>query len=156
MFNLLKSNASFKKLQEAMKVNSGIQRMITVAMSLLFMVHMMACMWYLIASFEEFDYTSWVFAINLQDKENSYQYLVSVYWAIQTITTVGYGDVTPISLSEKVAALLWMIIGVGFYSFTIGNLSSIISNIDVKAAHLQQKLNILSEFSKRTKLPEDV
>ena len=49
-----------------------------------------------------------------------------------------------------------MIIGVGFYSFTIGNLSSIINTIDVKAAHLQQKLNILTEFAKRTKLPDDV
>lgn len=79
-----------------------------------------------------------------------------MYWALQTLTTVGYGDIHAYSVSEKIAALAWMIIGVGFYSFTIGNLSSIINTIDVKAAHLQQKLNILTEFAKRTKLPDDV
>jgi Cyclic nucleotide-binding domain len=49
-----------------------------------------------------------------------------------------------------------MVIGVGFYSFTIGNLASIFNSIDIKAAHLHQKLAILAEFSKRTRLSEDV
>jgi hypothetical protein len=59
---------------------------------------------------------------------------VSIYWALQTLTTVGYGDITPKSAIEKVAGLIWMIIGVGFYSFTIGNLASIFNSIDIKAA----------------------
>lgn len=95
-----------------------------------------------------------VFA-GLSDEVNSYQYLVSVYWALQTLTTVGYGDITPRSVYERILGLIWMIIGVGFYSFTIGNLASIFNSIDVKAAHLQQKLAVLEEFSKRTRLPED-
>lgn len=49
-----------------------------------------------------------------------------------------------------------MFLGVGFYSFTIGNLATIISTIDIKAAHLQQKLNMLSAFSKRKKLPDSL
>lgn len=49
-----------------------------------------------------------------------------------------------------------MFFGVGFYSFTIGNLASIISSIDSKAAHLQQKLNMLSDFAKRKRLPENL
>ena len=49
-----------------------------------------------------------------------------------------------------------MIIGVGFYSFTIGNLASIFNSIDIKAAQLQQKLSVLSEFSKRTHLPDEL
>jgi hypothetical protein len=49
-----------------------------------------------------------------------------------------------------------MIVGIGFYSFTIGNLSSIFNSIDGKAAHLQQKLNVLSHFSRRTRLPEEI
>lgn len=62
---------------------------------------------------------------------------MSVYWALQTLTTVGYGDIKAKSVYEKITALIWMIIGVGFYSFTIGNLASIFNSIDIKAAHLQ-------------------
>ena len=73
-------------------------------------------------------------ASGLNDQPDSYQYIVSVYWALQTLTTVGYGDVTPRSVYEKIAGLIWMIIGVGFYAFTIGNLASIFNDIDIRAA----------------------
>jgi len=53
----------------------------------------------------------------------------------QTLTTVGYG-IPSVTLAERCIALLWMFFGVGFYSFTIGNLATIISNIDIKASHL--------------------
>ena len=49
-----------------------------------------------------------------------------------------------------------MIFGIAFYSFTIGNLQSIISTIDAKSSELSAKLNTLSGFAKRTKLPEHI
>ena len=53
-------------------------------------------------------------------------------------------------------SLAWMIFGVAFYSFTIGNLQSIISTIDVKAANLQTKLQVLTNFAKRSRLPDEL
>ena len=139
-----------------MNVNIGIKRMIMVALSLLFMVHLMACVWFLVAKFEDFDDNCWVTYAGIYDDEDIYQYLASVYWTLMTLTTVGYGDIHAVSMAEKITSIVWMMIGVGFYSFTIGNLASIFNSIDVKAANLQQKLDILSKLSKRTKLPEDV
>ncbi len=59
-----------------------------------------------------------------------------------------------------------MIFGVGFYSLTIGNLSSILSNIDSRdqklavnqILHLSQKEKMLSlsEFANKTKLPDEL
>ena len=46
-----------------------------------------------------------------------------------------------------------MIIGVNFYSFTIGNVSSIIAGMDSKAAILNSKLNTLNEYSTKYNLP---
>ncbi len=60
IFSMFKQNASFKKLQEAMKVNAGIQRMFMVTFGVLFMVHLMACMWYLVAKFDDFTWDCWV------------------------------------------------------------------------------------------------
>jgi hypothetical protein len=51
---------------------------------------------------------------------------------------------------------MWMIAGVGFYSFTIGNLASIIRAVDFRAARLQDKLTIISEFVRRSNLPQEV
>ena len=50
-----------------------------------------------------------------------------------------------------------MMVGTGFYSFTIGNLSSIISDVDIKAAILQQKISQMQDFVKRNpNLPNEV
>lgn len=39
------------------------------------------------------------------------QYVASVYWATETITTVGYGDITPISTAERIVAMFVMLLG---------------------------------------------
>lgn len=157
IFSLLKNNASFKRLQEIINLNRGVQSILVIGIVVVFMVHLMACIFYLVSKFEEEESEeNWAIAAGITDEIDSYQYLVCLYWALQTLTTVGYGDVTPRSAYEKVTGLIWMIIGVGFYSFTIGNLASIFNSIDIKAAQLQQKLATLSEFSKRTHLPEEL
>jgi hypothetical protein len=46
-----------------------------------------------------------------------------------------------------------MMVGVNIYSFTIGNVSSIIASYDSKAALLNSKLNTLTEYSLKYNLP---
>ncbi len=53
-------------------------------------------------------------------------YTLSLYWAISTICTVGFGDVVPVNNMEKILNIIWITIGVGFYSYTIGTLSNIL------------------------------
>lgn len=50
-------------------------------------------------------------------------------------------------------SLAWMVFGVAFYSFTIGNLSSVIASMDTKNTILKHKLYILADFSARIALP---
>jgi len=154
--NLLKNSASFKRLLQFINMNVGVQRILMIAGSIIFMVHLFACLYFLLSTFEDDDDNNWVVYSGIIDAEPSYQYIYSMYWALQTLTTVGYGDIPARSIFEKIFALVWMIIGVGFYSFTIGNLSSIFNSIDVKAAQLQLKLNVLADFAKRTKLSEEI
>ena len=49
-----------------------------------------------------------------------------MHWATQTVTTVGYGDMPAKTPSEIMLSVIWMFIGVFFYSFIIGNFTSII------------------------------
>jgi voltage-gated potassium channel len=43
-----------------------------------------------------------------------------VYWAIATMTTVGYGDITPHSAEGKVLAVVVMLVGIGTATLVIG------------------------------------
>lgn len=79
---------------------------------------------------------------------NSQFYTVSFYWTIQTITTVGYGDLTMMNISEKSFATFIMIIGVFAFSFANGSLASIIQNYDHANAAYQDKLTMLNKIQK--------
>jgi len=43
---------------------------------------------------------------------------------------MGYGDVPAVTIIEKIIAILWMIVGVGFYSLTISNISILIHDLN--------------------------
>jgi potassium voltage-gated channel Eag-related subfamily H protein 7 len=111
--------------------------MLKIVAVVFFMVHLMSCCWYLSASFYDFDDTTWVFRRGIQDRETSYLYLTSVYWATQTVTTVGYGDIPAKNVIELILSNLWMVFGITFFTFTIGNLASVLENIDTKSAILK-------------------
>jgi voltage-gated potassium channel len=46
------------------------------------------------------------------------------WWAIQTVTTVGYGDIVPTQTSGKVLAAVLMIVGLSFLSIVTAMITS--------------------------------
>ncbi len=48
----------------------------------------------------------------------------SMWWAIATLTTVGYGDVTPVTAAGKLLAGVVMVCGLGFFALPIGIIAS--------------------------------
>jgi voltage-gated potassium channel len=46
-----------------------------------------------------------------------------VYWAVTTMTTVGYGDVTPATDGGRLIAIFVMVVGIGFLTMVIGAVS---------------------------------
>ena len=84
-------------------------------------------MWYLFARLYQFNENTWVYKRNITASSPVYQYLVAFYWSVQTVTTVGFGDVGTASIAEMILSVLWMFLGVGFYSFVMGNVSSMMA-----------------------------
>lgn len=90
---------------------------------------------------------------NLIDSTYLSKYLAAFEWVFQTLTTVGYGDIGAQTLTERIFAIMWMIIGVGFYSFAIGNVGTILSNMDRRLSELKNKMNIFNDFTLKVHLP---
>lgn len=114
--------------------------MIRLLLSVLILNHISACVWFLSAKLNDFNPDTWVSQADLVDAEPVTQYIAAYYWAFQTLTTVGFGDLPPNTDTEKAIAVVWMLIGIAFYSFAIGNLSTIFANLDKGASILRVKL----------------
>ena len=64
-------------------------------------------------------------------------YLRALYWTTTTLTTVGYGDVTPISPGQVVYAMLVMVLGAAMFGYVIGNVANLLANADsLRTQHL--------------------
>jgi voltage-gated potassium channel len=52
--------------------------------------------------------------MRLVDKQDFGNVWLGLWWAVQTVTTVGYGDVVPKDTSGRVVAAVLMLTGIGF------------------------------------------
>ena len=69
---------------------------------------------------------------------------------------MGYGDISVLTNTELILSVIWMIFGVGFYSFTIGNLSSVLASMDNKSAILKQKLLTLGDYARKIAMSKEL
>lgn len=154
MLKIFNTNQTINRTIKKLNLNLGIMKILKVLVNILFLNHLVSCIWFYVARLQDFDPDTWVVRTGLQDAGAWDQYIASYYWAFQTLTTVGFGDIPPKTFLERIVSISWMIVGVGFYSFTIGNLSTILANMDKKSAVLKNKLTAFNNFAIKVKMPE--
>src|SRR5207342_1803520 len=62
--------------------------------------------------------------IRLLDHREYSDIWVGMWWALQTVTTVGYGDVTPKNPSGRIVATFAMLQGIAFLAITTAAITS--------------------------------
>lgn len=80
-------------------------------------------------------------------------YVSSLYWTVETLTTVGYGEIVPGTNAQYIYAMFVMLMGVAFYGFIIGNIASILSKRDPAKEQYFRNLERLTAFVKFRKIP---
>ena len=97
---------------------------------------------------------AWLARHGVVDRDDIEIYLTSLYWTIQTVTTLGYGDIYPTSKSEIELSLAWIICGVAFYSYVISILTSSLVSRDVKKTIVEKRMKRFKNFCEGKKIPK--
>ena len=69
---------------------------------------------------------TWIYAAGIQDKSFQEQYLTAFYFSVTMLTTIGYGDIVPVSDQEKTLWIVMAIFGAVLYAAIFGTLSLIV------------------------------
>ena len=64
-------------------------------------------------------------AMWLVDRDEFPNVWLGLWWAVQTVTTVGYGDVTPTTPGGRAIAAVIMVSGIGFLTVVTATISAI-------------------------------
>ncbi|QDZ22193.1 potassium voltage-gated channel protein [Chloropicon primus] len=75
------------------------------------------------------------------------KYIASFYWALTTLTTVGYGDIQPQTNTERAFVVFVMLGGALMYASIFGNVAVLIQTFDAANARYKEKLDQLKEFA---------
>ncbi len=142
LLKLLRINRSLKRLSGP-RMNPAIFRLVLLVFWIMMAAHTIACGWIIMTGNPE----------GLSPLE---LYINAFYWTTTTLTTIGYGDITPSGMMQTVYVIIIEIIGAGMYGLIIGNIANLIANIDVAKAQHREKMEKLNTFLRYRNIPLDL
>lgn len=142
LLSLLKVNSFFGRLPEFVKISGAALRLVVFAYWLTLVTHFIALGWLAIGA-------------GKPEGEFLIRYLRALYWCVTTISTIGYGDITPNHDNhlQLVYTIVIQLFGVGMYGFVIGNISSLVANLDSAKSEYKRKTGEVVEFMRRHAIP---
>ncbi len=145
MFKVGKIRHYLGDIRDTLNSNPGAMRLITFACWFVVALNLMASGWCLIGASES--------ARPAMD-----QYIRALYWCLTTIATIGYGDYYPDHDSnlQIIYTMGVQVFGVAMYGYIIGNVSSLIANLDIARANYAKRMEEVGDYMRTRRLPPEL
>ncbi|XP_074982211.1 voltage-gated inwardly rectifying potassium channel KCNH2 isoform X4 [Caretta caretta] len=126
--------------------------------------HWLACIWYAIGNMER-QSIGWLHSLGdqirkplnesapLQGPSIKDKYVTALYFTFSSLTSVGFGNVSPNTNSEKIFSICVMLIGSLMYASIFGNVSAIIQRLYSGTARYHTQMLRVREFIRFHQIP---
>lgn len=157
LWRLRRVSALFSRMEKDRHYNYFWVRCAKLICVTLFAVHCAACFYYLIAARYHDPAQTWIgstTALGPNFLEDSVwnRYITSTYWSITTLTTVGYGDLHPVNLSEMIFDIFYMLFNLGLTAYLIGNMTNLVVHGTSRTRKFRDTIQAASSFAQRNQL----
>ncbi|CAE7699371.1 KCNH6, partial [Symbiodinium sp. CCMP2592] len=117
------------------------------------MCHWLACLWALTLQLVEDKYPQWIDDIQESDlehfgvdtRDSPYRvYVASFFFCAYTVTSVGYGDIAPQNLLERVVGSVVVLISGLAWAYIIGEVGAIVDDLTHESQEFRQRMHRLN------------
>ena len=133
-----------------------INRVLKLIVVLYVIIHILSCFWlyYPINNITTSN-NNWVIKSNININNTFEVYIASFYFIMTTVFSIGYGNIYPIALEERIFSIFLLICGVFIYSIIISSLSELFKHRSEKKEVFQYKINTFNKIKSEFKLKKD-
>jgi hyperpolarization activated cyclic nucleotide-gated potassium channel 2 len=83
-------------------------------------------------------------------------YVTSIYYAVTTITTIGYGDISPVSTTEKIFFLFMAFVACGNFGYVLNQIGCIIQENSKQQELYRNSQKELILYMQQRNVPKDL
>lgn len=99
---------------------------------------------------------NWIQKNGLIDSKVTSIYINSLYFAIVTIITIGYGDVTAQSDIEKLFVILMAFLSCNNFAYSINQIGNILNEYNIKKQNFRKNISEINKFMREREVPKDL
>ncbi|KAL0924588.1 hypothetical protein M5K25_005430 [Dendrobium thyrsiflorum] len=155
----------FQQMEKDIRINYLFTRIVKLIVVELYCTHTAACIFYYLATTlpQSKEGYTWIGSLKLGD--HSYQnfrqidfwrrYLTSLYFAIVTMATVGYGDIHAVNIREMVFIMIYVSFDMILGAYLIGNMTALIVK-GSKTERFRDKMKDLIKYMNRNRLEKGI
>ncbi|RLN12894.1 potassium channel KOR1 [Panicum miliaceum] len=161
----LKVTEFFWHLEKDIRVNYLFTRIVKLIVVELYCTHTAACIFYYLATTlpESMEGYTWIGSLKLGDYsyanfreiDLAKRYITSLYFAIVTMATVGYGDIHAVNIREMIFVMIYVSFDMILGAYLIGNMTALIVK-GSRTERFRDKMKEVIRYMNRNKLGKEI
>jgi len=158
LLRMLRAGRMFQRWESRLAINYSTIALVKFIITTIAIAHWLACAFHAFMSFEEDPTGNWLdnYAFVGGTSSIRSKYFASLYWAVATLSTLGYGDVVPTTDGERIFCIICTMLGASVYAYMVGAVCGIISAMDAKSTEYYQSMDNLNSFMEDRRFPQDL
>lgn len=179
LLRILRSGRILKRFEDSVNIDYNVITLCKFVVGTLMIAHWLACMFQLLARVvgQKDDWVVRYFSNFIDgdlfaschaatDFNNELRaclnispwatYIASIYWALVTMSTIGYGDVVPTSTAERFFIIFAMLLGTSVFAYVVGSVCTIVASMDKKQSEHHELMDTLNAMTRELGLSAEL
>ena len=94
--------------------------------------------------------------MNWREASLDQKYRLCLYWSAETLTQVGFGDIAPVTNSERIYTLFVCYIGAALYAYIVASIATLLAVTDPAMRRRIEEMEAMTEYIHERNFPKQL